>query len=237
MFFKEKKLDLNGKVGIVTGSGRGIGKAIALLMAKNKCNVVVCSRTEKEINEATSEINKFNVDCLGLKCDVSKLDDVKRLVSKTIDKFGKINFLVNNAGIGPYKSLNNTDYKDVNEIIDINLKGVIFFTKEALQYLDQDYGNRIINISSGIGKRGIANFTVYCATKFGVIGFTEALAGELRKAKTYAVCPVATDTKLYRTNFPNSRNIFIDSPEKVAKAVLRLCDVNCDVKSGSSVDV
>jgi 3-oxoacyl-[acyl-carrier protein] reductase len=231
------KSNLRGKVAIVTGGGRGIGRAIALLLAEEGCSVVICSRTEKELKEASEEIKKNNKDVLAIKADVSKLNNVKAVVNETIKKFGKIDILVNNAGIGPYKPLVETGYDEIDAIIDINLKGLIYFTKESLPYLKEEYG-RVINISSGIGKGGMANFTVYCATKFGVIGFTESLAGELKgNIKTYAVCPGAIDTRLYRSNFPNSRNIFLDSPKKVAKVVSKLCEPDCKVKNGGVVDV
>lgn len=236
MFFS--KNNLKNKVAIVTGGGRGIGKAIALLLAENGCNIVICSRTEKELKETAEKIKEKNAKVLAIKADVSKLNNVKGVVKETIKKFGKINILVNNAGIGPYKPLINTDYDEIDAIIDINLKGLIYFTRESLPYILKENYGRIINISSGAGKRGIANFTIYCATKFGVIGFTEALAGELRgNIKTYAVCPGATDTKLYRSNFPNSRNIFLDSPKKVAKVFLKVCMPDCKAKNGETVDV
>lgn len=236
MLFSKNNNSLKGKVAVVTGGGRGIGKAIALAFAAEGCNVIINSRTESELRLAEKEIKAKNVNCLAIKADVSKLSDVKKVISETIKKFKKINILVNNAGIGPYKSLEEHSYEEINAILDINLKGLIYFTKEAIPYIKKEGFGRIINISSGIGKVGITNFTVYCATKFGIIGFTEALAGELNNAKVYAVCPGSTDTKLYRSNFPYSKNFLIDKPEKVAKVVLKLCISN-DFRSGEAVDV
>ena len=235
MLFSKNNNPLKGKVAIVAGAGRGIGKAIALALAEQGCNVVINSRTESELRQAEKEIRAKNADVLAIKADVSNLSDVKKIINQTIKKFGKINILVNNAGIGPYKPLEGHSYKEIDDIIDINLKGLIYFTKEALPYLKKENYARIINISSGIGKVGIANFTVYCATKFGIIGFTQALADE-SKIRVYAVCPGATDTKFYRDNFPYSRNFMIDRPEKVAKVVLRLC-ISGDFRSGEAVDV
>ena len=122
------KNNLKDKVAIVTGSGRGIGKAIALILAENGCNIVICSRTEDELKKTKIEIEKKNAKVLAIKADVSKLNNVKAAVNETINKFGKINILVNNAGIGPYKSLDETSYEEVDAIIDINLKGLIYFT-------------------------------------------------------------------------------------------------------------
>jgi|ETNmetMinimDraft_2_1059921.scaffolds.fasta_scaffold104362_1 short-subunit dehydrogenase len=237
MFFsKNKNQILKNKVAIITGGSRGIGKAVAVALAEQGCNIVINSRTESELKEAEKEIESKNVDVLAIKADVSKLSDVKKVVKESIKKFKRINILVNNAGIGPYKSLKETSYQELESILDINLKGLIYFTKEALPYLQKEGFARIVNISSGIGKVGVANFTVYCAAKFGVIGFTEALADELKDIKVYSVCPGATDTKLYRSNFPYSRNFLIDKPEKIAKVVLKLCTTD-NIKSGESVNV
>jgi len=237
MLFSKNNNSLKGKVTIVTGAGRGIGKAIALLLAEQGCNVVIFSRTEKEIKDAEKEIKK-KADVLALKADVSKLNDVKKVVKETIKKFGKINILINNAGVAMYRPLLNNNDKEIDAILDINLKGLIHFTKEALPYIEKgDYG-RIVNISSGLGKFGMANFTVYCATKFGVVGFTEALAGELKgNVKVYTVCPGGTYTKMYLDMFPGSSKYQLDSPEKVAKVVLKVCMPDCGIRNGAVVDV
>jgi len=236
MFFS--KIKLKDKVAIVTGSGRGIGKAIALILAENRCKVVICSRTKKELDKVQKEIKRKNTDVLSIKCDVSKPLEIKKVVKETLKKFKKINILVNNAGIGPYKPFINHTQREIDSIIDVNLKGTMYFTKEVLEEIQkQDFG-RIINISSGVGKKGIANFSVYCASKFGIIGFTEALGKELGgNIKAYAVCPKGTDTKLYHDNFPNSRNIFLDTPKSVARAVLKACKQDCKMENGKVIDV
>ena len=236
LFSKNKKDVLKNKVAIVTGGGRGIGKAIALALAEHGCNIIITSRTESELKNAEKEIESKNVDVLAIKADISKLSDVKKVVDESIKKFNRINILVNNAGIGIYKPFESMDYKEIDSTLDINLKGLIYSTKESLPYIKKESYSRIINISSGLGKVGMKNFAVYCATKFGIIGFTESLARELKNGKVYSVCPGSVDTVLYRKNFPDSRNFLIDKPEKVAKVVLRLCTSD-NVKSGAAIDV
>ena len=234
MLFSKGNNSLKGKVAIVTGGGRGIGKSIALLLADYECKVVIFSRTEKELKETEKEIKQKNVDVLALRADVSKLNDVKRVINGTIKKFVKINILVNNAGIAVYKSLSETNSNEIDNTIDINLKGLIHFTKESLPYIEKENYGRIVNISSGLGKFGMANFAVYCATKFGVIGFTEAIAEELKNnVKAYTVCTGGTDTKMY----PGTNRAFLDKPEKVAKVVLKVCMPDCRIKNGATVDV
>lgn len=227
---------LTGKVAIVTGGSRGIGKAIAIALSMQGCEIAICARTESELRQAEMDIKKYS-DAFAIRADVSKTEDVKRVVNKTIKKFKKINILVNNAGIGTYGPFLEMRQKSIDATLDINLKGVIYLTKEALPYIEKEGYGRVINISSGLGKFGMANFTLYCASKFGVIGFTEALAEELKNAKAYAVCPGQTNTRMTTENFPDVDVNSIDQPEDVAKVVLRLCMPNCNVKNGAAVDV
>lgn len=233
MLFKET---LKGKVAIVTGSSRGIGKAIAIALAREGCKIAICSRTESELRQAEKEIKSYT-DIIAVKADVSKIEDAKRVVSETIRKFSKINILVNNAGIGTYAPFSQMQQKDIDLTLDINLKGAIYFAKEALPYIEMESYGRIINISSGLGKFGMANFALYCASKFGLIGFTEALAEELENTKVYAVCPGQTNTRMTTENFPEVDINSIDQPEDVAEVVLRLCMPDCTIKSGAAVDV
>lgn len=135
---KEKAKQKN-KAAIITGSGRGIGKATAILLGKQGINVVVCSRTESEINSVVKEIEELNsqVTVLGIKCDVSISSQVNSLVKSTIDKFGfeTIDILVNNAGVVFNKKLADTSEEEWDQTINTNLKGAFLFTKAVLPYM------------------------------------------------------------------------------------------------------
>jgi 3-oxoacyl-[acyl-carrier protein] reductase len=145
-------------------------------------------------------------------------------VNATIKKFDKIDILVNNAGVAVYKDFSKMDMDEINSILDINLKGLILCTKYFLPHMQKRNYGRIINISSGAGKIGIAKFAVYCASKFGVIGFTEALAEELpRDIRVNAVCPGGVDTQMYASTFGERPSL---KPEHIAKKVLPLCMPN-----------
>ncbi len=225
---------LKGKVAIVTGSGRGIGKSIALELAKQGCKVVVTSRTKKEIDETVKEIS---YDALGIISDVSDYNSVKKIVGETIKKFGKIDILVNNAGLAVRKHFSQTEKEEWDKMVDVNLKGAFNFTKEVLPIMLIQKSGWIINISSGAGKTGIPGLSVYSATKFGLIGFTEALAQEVENdgVKVYCVCPGSTDTKMYRDLFPGSEAV--SKPEDIAEVVLKLCKPDCKTENGSIVNV
>mgnify|MGYP001558988048 CR=1 FL=1 len=228
-------MHLKDQSAIVTGSARGIGRAIAIALAKEGCNVVINSRTKKEVDATAKEIEKMNVDVLPVVADVSNEKDVERMVDETIKKFNRIDILVNNAGVAIYKNFIDTSKEEWDRIIDVNLKGIFLCTKAVLPVmLKQKYG-RIVNISSGAGKTGIAGLAVYCATKFGVIGFTEALADELPDSiKVYAVCPGSVDTKMYVSTFGTHPSL---KPEDIAKKTLPLCMPDTKERSGRSIEV
>ena len=168
---------------IVTGSGRGIGKETAILLAKKGVNVVVCSRTENEVRSAVEEIEKLTskADVLGVKCDVSVSSQVDSLITKTIEKFGSetIDILVNNAGVAFNKRLVDTSEQEWDQTINTNLKGSYLFAKAVLPYMIKRKSGVIVNVNSGAGKAGFSNLSAYCASKFGLLGLAESLALEV----------------------------------------------------------
>jgi 3-oxoacyl-[acyl-carrier protein] reductase len=173
----------NKKTAIITGSGRGIGRDTAILLAKHGVNVVVCSRTENEINSLVYEIKRIggNANVLGLKCDVSISSQVISVVKSAIDKFGSetIDILVNNAGVAFNKKLIDTSEQEWNQTINTNLKGAFLFTKAVLPFMIKRKSGAIINVNSGAGKTGFSNLSSYCASKFGLFGLAESLALEV----------------------------------------------------------
>lgn len=234
-------MKLLNKLAIVTGSGRGIGKAIALILAKEGCNVVITARTEKEIEQTKKEVIEIGRKAITVKCDVRLKNDIENLIKKTIAEFGKVDILINNAGVAFSKPLIETTEKEWDATIDTNLKGIFLCCKEVLPIMIRQRYGIIINISSCAGKEGYAGLAAYCASKFGVIGLTESLAEEFPAwIKVYAVCPGAVDTKMQAEisgkSYLTARR-FMLKPEDVAKKVLQLCLPDCEVKSGSSIDV
>ena len=188
---------------IVTGSTRDIGKETALLLLQKEFNVIISSWSQQSIDNVIQEIHdKFpskKENILGIKCDVSQQSELKSLVDISIKTFGKIDILVNNAGIVYFKSRMDTTEEEWDNTIDTNLKGIFLFTKEVLPFmLENKSDSIIINVSSGAGKSGFPNLSAYCASKFGVIGFTESIANEVadNNVKVMIICPGGVDTNI-----------------------------------------
>ena len=174
---------LQYKVAIITGSRRGIGKGIALAFAKEGCKVVISDYVEdKDGKKTVEEIKRLGSDAIFVKADVSKEKDVKNLVGKAVKKFGKLNIMVNNAGIVSFGTADTLTEKEWDKVINVNLKGVFFGTKYAAkQMLKQGKGGRIINISSIAGLVGFPGISAYCASKGGVTEFTREAALDYAK--------------------------------------------------------
>ena len=221
----------NKNTAIVTGSTRGIGKETASLLLKKGVNVTISSRNQDSVQKVIKEFQlrfpsqKDNI--LGLRCDVTKHSDVKFLVDATVEKFGGINILVNNAGIIFFRSIIDTTEEEWNKTIDTNLKGAFLFIREVLPCMYENNSGTIINISSGAGKYGFQNLSAYCASKFGMIGLTESVAKEFigENVRIMAICPGGVDTKMMEDILKNGftkPNFNLMKPEKVAK---KICDM------------
>ena len=216
------------RTALVTGSTRGIGKETTLLLLKKGLNVIISSRSQDSVDNVIEEIlDKFpskKENILGLKCDVSKHSEVKTLVDVSVKRFGRIDVLVNNAGIVYFKSIMDTTEEEWDKTIDTNLKGVFLFTKEVLPYMIENKSGVIINVSSGAGKSGFPNLSAYCASKFGVIGLTESVAKEVtdNNVKIMAICPGGVDTKMIGDIVRDGYNLStrnLMKPEQVAKKI------------------
>ena len=230
---------------IVTGSTRGIGKETALLLLQKGLNVIISSRSQQSVDNVIQEIHdKFpskKENVLGLKCDVSKYSNVKSLVDVSVKTFGKIDILVNNAGIVYFKSIMDTTEEEWNKTIDTNLKGDFLFTKEVLPYMIENKSGVIVNVSSGAGKSGFPNLSAYCASKFGVIGFTESIAKEVAdyNVKVMAICPGGVDTKMIDDIVDNGYNLSnrnLMKPEQVAKKIYDMIFNQKDYYNGQSIE-
>ena len=187
--------DLKGKVVVITGGSKGLGKAMAVGLAKAGARIVLTDVLDTE--DAVSEVKKFNDEVVGLTVDVTKRSDVEHLVEKTVDHFGSIDVLINNAGI--LKSSNAEDFSEMDwkQVIDVNLTGQFLCAQIIGKHMIKQKSGRIINISSIAGLAGYASSVAYSASKAGVISLTKTLASEWGKHNVLvnAVCPgvFATD--------------------------------------------
>ena len=189
----------NKKTALVTGAARGIGREIASKLAKEGYDVAINYRNmTDELNELKSEIeSKFGVKCQLVQGDVSSFEDAEKMVKETVENLGKIDVLVNNAGITRDGLLMRMSKEDFEKVIDINLVGTFNVTRNVIPLMIKQKSGRVINISSVVGVAGNAGQTNYSASKAGIIGFTKSLAREVasRNILVNAVAPgfIATD--------------------------------------------
>lgn len=186
------------QVALITGAARGIGKQIAITLAKAGYDIALNYRSKTDdLNKTKEEIESYKVKCLLVQGDVSNFEDTQRMAQETIDEFGKIDVLVNNAGITKDMLLLRMKQEDFENVIDINLVGTFNMTKNVASYMMKARQGRIINVSSVVGVSGNAGQSNYSASKAGIIGFTKSLAKELasRNVLVNAVAPgfIGTD--------------------------------------------
>jgi acetoacetyl-CoA reductase len=190
---------LDGKSGLVTGGGRGIGRAIAMELGRHGANVAVgYSGNTEAAQSAVAELQSIGVEAMAVKGNVALPEEVKPAIASVAERFGKIDFLVNNAGITRDRSLARMNHDDWNAVIDVNLHSIFNVTHEVVPYmLEQNYG-RIVNISSVIGQTGNFGQANYATAKAGMIGFTKSAALEFaRKGITVnCVAPGYTETEM-----------------------------------------
>lgn len=187
------------KVVLITGATRGIGKQIALTFAENGYDVAINYRKENaELENLKKEIEVNNVKCLAVQGDVSSFEDCERFVKEIIEEYGKIDVLVNNAGITKDTLLMRMKKEDFESVIGINLVGTFNVTKNVISHMMKARSGKIINISSVVGVSGNAGQTNYSASKAGIIGFTKSLAKEVasRNILVNAVAPGFIETSM-----------------------------------------
>ncbi len=237
---------LEGKTAIVTGAGKGIGKGIALALAKEGCRVVPSDIDIEESKKTAKEIKSIGAEALAVKCDVSKKRDAVKMVSQTKKKFGKPDILVNNAGIFPFVQFSKMTEKDWDKVLDVNLKSVFLCTKEALKQMKK--GGKIVCISSIAAIIGFPGLSHYCASKGGMSSMVRALSLELaeRKINVNAIAPGAIDTpgaskvltekakKQTIAQIPLAR---MGTPEDIANAVVFLASEKSDYITGQTIIV
>ena len=184
---------LKGKKAIITGGSRGLGKATAIAFAKEGIDVAITGRNEKKLQETVEELQQFGVKASYAVFDVGNYDEVKNGIKRIIATIGAVDILVNNAGIAAFGSFNDMEVKQWEEIIQTNVLGMYYVTKEVLPFLIEKNEGDIINVSSTAGLNGSPNTSAYSASKFAVIGLSESLMKEVRK-NNIRVCTLTPST-------------------------------------------
>ena len=211
-------ISIENKVAVVTGSGRGIGRGIAMELGRLGARVVLAARSRNELEETARMIGK---SASVVPTDVRRKDDLQRLFEQTTTALGPVDVLVNAAGLGIFGPVIDFTDEAFEILIETNLRGIFFASRLVLPSMIERKQGHIINIASIAGKVGSANRAVYCASKFGVVGFTESLAEEVRQhgVRVSVICPGSTDTRFSPSETSGKSRERMLRPEDIAHAV------------------
>jgi NAD(P)-dependent dehydrogenase (short-subunit alcohol dehydrogenase family) len=225
-----RRFVLEGKVAVITGASKGLGKALALAYAKEGARVIINARSKGSIHPVAEEVEALGSEVLALAADVSKSADVERLVDAATQRFGKIDVLVNNAGLlGPRVAIEEYPEDEWRRVIDANLTGPFLITKAAIPRMLE--GASIVNVVSGVSVEGRAGWGAYSVSKFGVEGLTQILAAELeeRGIRANAVDPGGMRTEMRAAAYPEEDPMTRITPEENTDVFLYLAS---DVSKG-----
>lgn len=221
---------LKGKVAFITGAARGIGKATAIALAKEGVTVGLLARTVSTLQEVATEIETFGVKAAYATADVSSKEQVEAAIASLTADLGAADILINNAGIATFGSVLDMEPEEWKKIIDVNLMGTYYVTHAVLPQLIEKNGGDIITISSTNGLNGAATSSAYSASKFGVIGFTESLAQEVRRnnIRVSALTPstVATDLAMELSLIKENDDSKLIQAEDIAEVIVNQLKLN-----------
>jgi 3-oxoacyl-[acyl-carrier protein] reductase len=215
---------LDGKAAIVTGAGRGIGRGVSLALAGAGARVALAARSAGEIDEVAREVRKAGREALAIPADVSREEDVIRLFSRVEEAFGRLDVLVNNAGIGAFGPADRMSAEEIDRVIAVNVRGTFLCAREALRAMKPRRQGTIINVSSVVGIKGYPDQAAYTATKHAVMGLTKSLAAEAQPhgIRVSAVLPGGTDTDLLAEARPDLKREELLHPGDIGEVILFL---------------
>ena len=207
--------DIKNKNALITGAGKGIGKAIALALAKEGVNVILVSRTQTDIDQLADEASNLGVKSLALAADVSDINSINSAVEKALSKFKTIDILINSAGIASFGKFMELEPAAWEKIIQVNLMGTYYTTRAVIPNMIERQTGDIINISSTAGLAGNALTSAYSASKFAVLGLTDSLMQEMRK---HNIRVSALTPSTVATDMAKDLNLTDGNPEKVMQS-------------------
>ncbi len=213
------------KTVIITGAGKGIGKATAELFLKEGAKVILTSRNKAELEQFKEEQNDYSSNITIIPGDITNEEIIKSVIDSAISKYGKIDILVNNAGFGVFDNLVDSKTSDFDSIFNTNVKALYLMTRGCLPYMIKEQSGTIINIASIAGKQGFATGSIYCASKHAVMGLSRALMLEVRQynIRVVAVCPGSVATEFFRTESQtllSSRKETVLQADEIAESIL-----------------
>jgi NAD(P)-dependent dehydrogenase (short-subunit alcohol dehydrogenase family) len=228
---------LSDKVALVTGGGRGIGRATALKLAAAGADVVVVARSEAQLEDVAEEIRANAGHATAHPADVTSKQEMDRLATWLNQEYGRLDILVNCAGVALIASLEETSEKDWDVVIDTNLKGTFLCTQSMLELLKAPGNALVVNVASKVGLSGHAMVSAYSAAKAGVIGLSRSLAQELNgvNIRVVTLCPGPVDTPMRWEATPQMDRRLVIAPETVAETILYLLKIDNRTTSGEIV--
>ncbi len=222
-------MPLKDKIAIVTGGTKGIGLAIARALLGQGTQVAICARNLDEVEKLTVELkHSYGARVIGIGCDVGNFVEVQNLFAEVERIFGGLDILINNAGVGSFTQVEQLSIEEWNRTLATNLTGVFSCCHEALPQMKKRGGGYIINIASLAGKEAFAGAAAYCASKFGLVGFSEALMQEVRQdhIKVSYVMPGSVNTTFGRSGEQDRQTTWKLLPEDVAQVVIDLLNMD-----------
>lgn len=239
--------NVENRVALITGGAQGIGKSIALTLARAGADIIIADTNSEGIQAASGEIEQAGRKCFGVLCNVADANDVSKLVSESSGKFGKIDILVNNAGITRDMLMMRMDEKDWDLVLDVNLKGPFLLTKAVSQLMMRQRYGRIINMASVVGLMGNAGQVNYSASKGGLVAFTKSVAKELasRNITCNAIAPGFIETRMTEKLDEKVKETYLSviplrrfgKAEEIASLVLFLASENSGYITGQVIGV
>lgn len=220
--------DLRGASVLITGASAGIGRAAALAFAKKGARLLLAARRRERLEEVAATARALGGEAIVAETDVADRKQVNSAVGTAVSSFGRLDILINNAGIGYYGLLEETPVEEIEALWAVNMMGTIYATQAAIPLMRKQGGGQIINVASVAGKRGTPGSSVYCATKFAMVGMSDALRVELRGSgiAVSVICPIGTATEFRQASAARSNRDHpaigpIQTAEQVAKAIVR----------------
>jgi len=221
-------MKLRGKVALVTGGSRGIGRAIAVALAREGAKVAFAGRSPDLVQETVHLVAEHSAPAVGILADVRKPDDVRRMVETVVAQLGPIDILVNNAGIARFAPILDATVEDWQAMLDVNLIGPLLCTQAVLPSMIERKRGWIINIASSSSVKGYADQSGYCASKHALLGFAKVLAIETRNhgVRVHCICPGGVDTEMAGLNPSFGDRADLMKPEEVAATVVFLASLD-----------